>query len=228
MEPRFIADTDELIALDKPAGLIVHSDGRTKEPSLAAWLIGRFPFLKDVGEPWISPQGEEVRIAGLVHRLDRGTSGIIIAAKNNDAWRRLRDAFRTRLVEKRYLGYVYGNVGPAAGRVVAEIRRTKEAPKRWYAHPTDESDPRAAITDWRVLMRRAEATLLDIRPRTGRTHQIRVHLASIGHPIIADHLYAPEREPIMGFTRPALHAADITVEGVRYTAPLPPDFAAVQ
>jgi 23S rRNA pseudouridine1911/1915/1917 synthase len=228
MEPIVITETRSLIAIHKPAGLITHADGRTEEPSLAEWLIARFPYLAEVGEAWISPQGQRVRIGGLLHRLDRGTSGVLLAAKNSDAWRDARDAFRAHTVEKTYLAYVYGAMEESAGRVVAEIMRSSEKPKRWYARTTSERDRRAAITDWRLVRQLPEAALLRLSPKTGRTHQIRVHLASIGHPVVADHLYAADKASLLGFARPALHALRIVIGGETFEAPLPPDFAAVQ
>lgn len=238
MEPVCIVEeTDDLLVLNKPAGLIVHSDGRTVEPSLAEWVAEHYPALAGVGEPWVSPQGESIPVCGIVHRLDRTTSGVVLAAKTPDMFSYLKQEFKERRVAKAYRAFVYGHMESGTGRIVAEIARTSEAPKRWYAKPCEESDTRAAITDWAVLDRRADpatgeaVSLLDICPLTGRTHQIRVHLASIGHPIIGDYLYASESPLLLGFARPALHASEIAFEwkGMRcsFAAPLPDDFVRV-
>ena len=234
MEPKVIAENEWHIAIDKPAGLIVHSDGRTIEPSVADWLLAQWPELKDVGEPWLSPQGETTLRPGIVHRLDRTTSGVMIVAKTQGAYQYLKGEFKARRVEKTYHTFVYGHPQADAGRIVAEIDKGG-TPKKWFAKDTVEGDVRAAITDWRVLKRmqaeKGEAvSLLEAKPRTGRTHQIRVHLAHIGHPIVADHLYASDRAPLLGFTRPALHAYSISLalssaERVEYIASEPPDFA---
>lgn len=230
--PTVIAETSDLLVLNKPAGLIVHSDGRTVEPSVAEWVAEKYPALVSVGEPWMSPQGESVRVCGIVHRLDRTTSGVLLVAKTQEMFSYLKGEFKARRVEKTYHALVYGNVEGESGRIVAEIARTGTVPKRWYAKPRDENHPRAAITDWRVL-RRFETggkpvTYLELSPKTGRTHQLRVHLASIGHPIIADHLYAPDKPALFGFTRPALHAYSISVilkcERKTFVAPVPAGF----
>ena len=227
MEPRVILETDEVVALDKPAGLIVHSDGRTNEPSLAEWLAKERPECKGVGEAWVSPQGERIEVNGIVHRLDRSTSGVILAAKSNEMFAYLRSEFKAKRVQKEYRAIVYGAIADS-GEIVAEIARTSVAPRRWYAKPCERSDVRAAITEWRLIQRLDNASYIAVTPRTGRTHQIRVHLASIGYPLVADHLYAPEIPPRFGFTRPALHALRISFakDGATYeaTAPLPPDF----
>ena len=249
--PRILAETGELLVLDKPAGLIVHSDGRTEEPSVAEWLTEHYPALREMGEPWVSPLGQVVPIAGLVHRLDRTTSGVLLAAKTQEMYAYLKNELKERRVEKVYRAYVYGHMEKEEGRIVAEIMRAEifladtsalenpsvvakratssRPPKRWYARETDENDKRAAITEWKLLKKLDGASLIEAKPLTGRTHQIRVHLASIGHPVVADHLYAAEQKPLFGFERPALHAYSISLtlpEGERatYTAPLPPDF----
>ena len=231
------------MALDKPAGLIVHSDGRTQEPSLAQWLLREYPALERVGEPWISPQGERVLLPGIVHRLDRTTSGVIIVAKTPEMYAYLKNEFKERRVEKVYRAFVYGHMETAQGKIVAEIMRTKKLPRKWYARACEETDNRAAITEWSLIKHLADpntgepASYVEVRPLTGRTHQIRVHFASIGHPIVADHLYRGDRassEEVlrpagrMCFARPALHAYSISLvlKGKKETfvAPLPDDF----
>lgn len=237
LEPHVIAENEWLIAIDKPAGLIVHSDGRTLESSVADWILKTYPALQDVGESWTSPQGEIVLRPGLVQRLDRTTSGVMIVAKTPDAYTFLKNEFKERRVEKTYYAFVYGHPQVDTGRIVAEIDKGG-TPKKWFAKNTTESDVRAAITDWKVLQRfrtkEGDAvSLLEVRPRTGRTHQIRVHLAHVGHPIIGDHLYAQDMPSLLGFMRPALHAYALSVvmpDGVvqSFLAPEPEDFIVAQ
>jgi len=232
--PEVLAETADVVVLNKPAGLIVHRDGRTLEPSVADWVLTKYPALAAVGEPWVSPQGEIIPLPGIVHRLDRSTSGVMIMAKTPEMYRYLKQQFKERKIEKTYVAWVYGHPSISSGQVVAEIVRTSGSPKRWAARLTDEKDKRAAITKWKVLKEiKDEATgelvsLLELKPLTGRTHQIRVHLASIGHPIVADHVYAPDRALILGFNRPALHASsmsfDVAGEQQTFAAPLPEDF----
>ncbi len=247
--PRIIAETDEIVVVDKPAGLIVHSDGRTSEPSLADWILKEYPALAGVGEPWISPQGESILLPGIVHRLDRTTSGVMLIAKTPEMYTYLKNEFKERRVEKVYRAFVYGHMETGEGKIVAEIMRSSEPPRRWYcrpqvptndpsARPCVENDNRAAITDWRLLMHLADtetgelASYIEVQPKTGRTHQIRVHLASIGHPVVADHLYAAYSTPVLGFKRPALHAYNISfiMKGSReiFTATLPDDFKRIE
>ena len=224
--PTVIAETDDVLVIDKPAGLIVHSDGRTIEPSVADWVLENYPTLRDVGEPWISPQGETIALPGIVHRLDRGTSGVMLIAKTNEVYAYLKNEFKERRVEKTYLAYVYGEMEAEEGRIVAEIARTTTPPKRWYAKPREESDVRAAITDWKLLKKLEDASYIEVHPKTGRTHQIRVHLASIGHSIVGDPLYALDHPPA---PRMYLHASSITLtlpggKKPTFTALLPQDF----
>lgn len=228
-EPHVLAEHELFVVIDKPAGLIVHSDGRTHEPSLADWIAQKYPSLRGVGGAWISPQGEHIALNGLVHRLDRKTTGVIIAAKTQKAFDYLRQEFKERRVEKKYLAWVYGVPKEKEGIIIAEIMRSSEPPKHWYARSCTSDDPRAAVTEWKFIQSKDGASLVELIPKTGRTHQIRVHLSSIGYPIVADHLYARDHDPILGFTRPALHASSIALtlpngERVEYQAPLPEDF----
>lgn len=230
-----IAENQFLTAVDKPSGLITHSDGRTIEPSLAEWLIERYPERADIGEPWVSPQGESIRVAGLVHRLDRATSGVLIAAKTAPAFSFLREEFRARRVSKTYRALVYGHIREDAGVVSAEIVRTSSPPKRWEALPRDITHHRTAITEWRILAcgsyEGVPVSLIELYPRTGRTHQLRVHVAHIGHPVLSDPLYAGPHAAVQPCRRLMLHAYACALthpDGSRgeYVAPMPAEFAA--
>lgn len=236
MEPTILYEDNDVIVIAKPAGLIVHSDGRTAEPSVADWVLERYPTLRDVGEPWTSPQGEIILRPGIVHRLDRGTSGVMILAKTKDAHAFLKKQFEDRTTEKRYRAFVYGHPKKDSGVIEAEIVRIRSMPPRWGVARAEESKKhRAAITEWSVLSRGTDSAIgekvayLETCPKTGRTHQIRVHLKYLGYPVVCDPLYANGRPCLFGFNRPALHAFSLSLtlpSGERRTfeAPLSDDF----
>lgn len=239
-------EDNDVVVVDKPMGLIVHSDGRTVEPTLAEWVLTRYPEVSGVGEPWVSPQGETILRPGIVHRLDRATSGVMVIAKTAVAYTFLKAQFQDRKVEKEYRAFVYGHPKEDSGTIEAEIVRIRSTPPRWGTRRAgEEKKHRAAITDWQVLCRGAE--YLDVRhlnlsspisflalfPKTGRTHQLRVHLKHLGYPIICDPIYAASRPCLLGFSRPALHAHRLTVilpsgEARTFEAPLPHDFVVAQ
>ncbi len=236
MNPPILYEDSDIVVIAKPTGLITHSDGRTQEPSVAEWAFAQYPSLRDVGEPWTSPQGEVILRPGIVHRLDRGTSGVMVLAKTKEAYAFLKQQFEDRSTEKRYRAFVYGHLTEDAGTIEAEIVRIRSLPPRWgVARAGEERKHRAAITEWRVLARGADpaigekASYLEVRPKTGRTHQIRVHLKHLGYPVVCDPLYAKGRPCLFGFARPALHAFSLSIllpSGERRTfeAPLPDDF----
>lgn len=234
-DPRIIYEDDDVLVINKPAGLIVHSDGRTAEPSVAEWVVQHYPSVAGVGEPWISPQGETIDRPGIVHRLDRTTSGVMVVAKTQSAYAFLKDAFQKRTVSKEYLAYVYGEMKEDRGVIDAEIERVRSTPPRWGVVRGGGNPGRAAVTGWEVVKRGTDTetgekvSLITARPKTGRTHQIRVHLQSIHHPIIADALYAKGKPHLLGFERPALHAYRLSLalpsgEERMFEAPLPSDF----
>ncbi len=237
-EPIILYEDADVLVINKPAGLIVHSDGRTVEPSVAEWVLEHYPSVRGVGEPWTSPQGEVIDRPGIVHRLDRTTSGIMVIAKRAGAHAFLKEQFQSRSIEKEYRAYVYGQPKDEGGIIEAEIGRTRTDPPRWSAQFGKKGNLRAAITEWSVLKRGADQSgekvaLLSVRPKTGRTHQIRVHLKAIHHPIIADPLYATGKPLLLGFTRPALHAYSLTLmlprgERVTFEAPFPADFLSAE
>lgn len=237
-EPLVLYEDDDVLVVDKPAGLIVHSDGRTQEASVAEWVAATRPSMEGVGEPWVSPQGEVIDRPGIVHRLDRTTSGVMVLAKTHEAHAFLKAQFQARAVQKDYVAFVYGHSKEDGGVIEAEIGRSRQHPKRWSAQFGKKGSLRAAITEWGVLGRAEDkesgekVMYLRCAPKTGRTHQIRVHLKAIHHPIVCDHLYAEGKPCILGFKRPALHARSLTLalpsgQGGSlhtFTAALPGDF----
>lgn len=236
MDISVIYEDDDISVINKPAGLIVHFDGRNEESSVVDWVLEKYPETAEVGEDWKSPQDEIVPRPGIVHRLDRTTSGIMIIVKTKDAHACVKEQFRSRTIEKNYVALVYGHPKEDSGTIDMEIGRTKKKPRTWSAQPGKSGTLRSAITEWKVLDRVIDTktdelvTYLSAHPKTGRTHQIRVHLKAIHHPIVCDHIYASKRPCLFGFERPALHAQSISfnlLSGERKTfeAPLPEDFA---
>lgn len=235
-EPTIIYEDADVLVINKPTPLIVHSDGRTAEPSVSDWILARYPELKEVGESWTSPQGEIVPRPGIVHRLDRTTTGVMIIAKNQEAHAFLKQQFQDRSTEKVYDAIVYGHPKENEGVIEMEIGRTKTDPPRWSAQFGKRGTLRAAITEWKVLKRGIDpetgekVTHLEARPKTGRTHQIRVHLKAIHIPIICDAMYAAGKACLLGLMRPALHARSLTItlpsgERKTFEAPRPADLA---
>ena len=221
---------DELmLVVNKPAGLVVHADGKTKEPTVCDWFALRYPESGDVGEPITLSDERIIKRPGIVHRLDRDTSGVLVLAKTQEAFSFLKEQFKQRTIEKIYHAFVYGAVKNLTQIIDRPIGRSKNDFRRWTAQRGSRGVMRDAITQVDVVTRGEEATLLSVKPKTGRTHQIRVHLKAINYPIVCDSLYAPDRPPILGFTRLALHALSIRVprpngEAIEATAPLPDDF----
>jgi 23S rRNA pseudouridine1911/1915/1917 synthase len=197
-------EDDDLVAIDKPAGMVVHAGAGVHSGTLVNALLHRFGALSGVGGA-LRP--------GIVHRLDRFTSGVLLVAKNDAAHRALAAQFSSRQVEKIYLALVHGVVKLENGRIERPIARDPVRRTRMTARL---ERGRAAWTEYRVLRRFAGFTLLEARIGTGRTHQIRVHLSSIGHPVAGDTLYGA---PAKGAGRPPLGRYFLHAHRIRFRQP---------
>ncbi|PIR38761.1 MAG: RNA pseudouridine synthase [Candidatus Zambryskibacteria bacterium CG10_big_fil_rev_8_21_14_0_10_42_12] len=222
-------EDDDVLVLDKPAGLLVHGDGRSVEETLVDWIHEQYPDIQDVGEDARVATGEIVKRPGIVHRIDRDTSGVIIVCKTAESFAHMKRQFQTRQVEKHYKAFVYDNIKEDEGVIDKPIGRSPKDFRQWSSENNARGELREAETRWKKIISTKTCAFLEVIPKTGRTHQIRVHLKYIEHPIVADPLYAPQRAKLLGFERLALHAHQIsfeTVSGkkVSVEAPYPRDF----
>ncbi|MBA2384389.1 MAG: RluA family pseudouridine synthase [Actinobacteria bacterium] len=215
MDLDVVWEDEHLLVVDKPAGLVVHPGAGNATGTLVHGLLE----LDAAG-------GDEER-PGIVHRLDRDTSGLLVVARSEEAHARLQDAIRRREVERRYLALVKGTPRSRTGRIDAQIGRDRIDRSR---HSLDTPTPREAVTWFEVLELLDPRTLLEVRLQTGRTHQIRVHLAAIELPVCGDPLYGVAGD--LGLERQFLHAAALAFdhplsgERIETESPLPPDLAA--
>ncbi len=247
----------DFLALNKPSGLVVHPDGKTKEAALTDWILKKYPRLKNVGEPLVlnheskglnyEPEKENSNSSsrnskftthtssiilrpGIVHRLDRETSGVILIAKNKRSYAVFKKQFQRHSIKKVYHAFVHGAFPTPEGLIDRPIGRSATDFRRRSAGRGARGELRDAVTYYRVIKASPSVSYVEILPQTGRTHQIRVHFQAIGHPVVGDVLYAPHLPRLLGFTRTALHASelqfsDFSGKRVSVEAPLPRDFA---
>ena len=209
-------EDEHLVVVDKPAGITMHPGAGTTAGTLAAQLV----TLGAVG-------GADPDRPGIVHRLDRDTSGLLVVARSADAFSALQEAIRCREVERRYLGLVKGRPRSRTGRIDAPIGRDRRDPTK---RSLDTEESRDAVTWFEVVETLPEHTLLDVRLETGRTHQIRVHLAAVDLPVAGDPSYGVKGD--LGLERQFLHAHrlrfvhPVTREELDLESPLPEDLVA--
>jgi 23S rRNA pseudouridine1911/1915/1917 synthase len=209
-----VYEDEHLLVIDKPAGLVVHPAAGHEGETLVNRLVG------------LGAAGGDPARPGIVHRLDRGTSGLLLVARSETAYERLSAAIRERQVERRYLALVRGAPKSRTGRIDAAIGRDRTDRTR---RSIDTETPRDAVTWFAVRERLGERTLLEVRLETGRTHQIRVHLEAIGLPVSGDPVYGAARD--LGLDRQFLHAHALAFDhpttGTRlaFESPLPSDLA---
>lgn len=215
-----IYESPDFIVVDKPSGLVVHPAPGVSEPTLADGLIARYPELVGLGTDPLRP--------GIVHRLDKDVSGILVVARTQPMFQHLTTAFAARQVDKQYVALVIGRLANPAGTINFPLSRQVNDRGRIAARPEAGDDTRAAITHYVVRQQFQQVALLDISIETGRTHQIRAHLAALGYPIVGDKLYRPKQLNFKSSPgRVFLHAAslsftDLSGDRQTFSSPLPP------
>lgn len=222
---RILFENDDVMAVDKPAGLLVHGTKGKREPSLADALVRH--------DPSIAKAGEDPSRPGIVHRLDKLASGVLVIAKTPEAYLSLKRQFMERRTRKEYLVLVYGRLPKDTGTIRLSLARSKRL-GRMVARP-EGGDGKEAVTHYEVLARFKTATLIRARIETGRTHQIRAHFRAIDHPVVGDPLYRKmhmKNIHSIPLLRLFLHAERLTVELLggetkTFETPLPPELQAV-
>lgn len=210
VELHIVYEDDHLAVIDKPANLTVHPAPGETQPTLIGAILHRWPEVSKISD---DDQDADPLRPGLVHRLDRDTTGLLMIAKNADSLRSLRDQLRQRTMDKRYLAVVVGAPDPPAGLIDAPIGRDPADPRRMAI--LDRARP--SQTGYETVEQFSDAALLECRLITGRTHQIRVHLSAIGHPIAGDAMYGL---PTPLIDRQALHATRLTIRHPVTSEPL--------
>lgn len=254
MKIKILFEDKNILVLDKPSGISVHGDGKTKEKTISDWLLLNYPSIKNVGESLLVEKGggltEKILRPGIVHRLDKETSGVLLVAKNQKTFLFLKEQFQNHKIKKVYRAFVYGFVSdPKAslatgkrGIINAPIGRSSKDIRAYTAGRGARSPLRDAVTEYIILNKFTDTkkeeqkknqehqfTYIEAYPKTGRTHQIRVHMRYINHPVVSDPLYKGSKDKSLGIDRLALHAYSITFtmpngETKIIESPLPLDF----
>lgn len=231
-EIEILFENNDVLVINKPVGLSVHSENANASGTLVEWFLAQVPDALGVGEPKFDQDGKEIERSGIVHRLDKDTSGVMIMAKNQEAFLFLKDQFKNRRVKKEYRALVYGLLHERWGTIDRPIGRSAKDFRLRSAQRGAKGKLRDAVTDWeRIGQGEYEDetfSYLKLMPKTGRTHQLRVHLKAVDRPIVGDVLYAGKKLALssnLGLERLALHAHILELdlpkgEAKRFVAPM--------
>ena len=217
---KIIYENKDVLVVNKPAGINVHPDKNHQTGTLIQEILKIHLEIKNVGEDLLRP--------GIVHRLDKDTSGIMIIAKNQPTFEYLKNQFQSRKIKKTYIALITGELRQKNGVINLPIGRSKSSPVKRLASPKARGKLREAITEYKILENFNNYTLVEVYPKTGRTHQIRVHFKAIGHPIVCDKLYSKSISCPFGLSRQFLHASSLELtlpdkSQNRFEAGLPDD-----
>ncbi len=259
MKINILYEDKDILVIDKPSGISVHSDGRSKEKTISDWFIKKYPKSKNVGEN-LESNGKVIKKPGIVHRLDKETSGVLLLVKSEKAYTYYKDLFKNRKIKKTYVAIVEGLFKNNSGVIKEPIGRSPRDFRRKLAGRGARGEMREAITEYKVLSSceifslcalprskdrvgtladkkfhktPVKVSLVEINPKTGRTHQIRVHMKYVNHPIVCDNLYNPKGVCPANLGRLALHAKSLEFENqkgvkIKVESKIPEEFEKLQ
>ena len=229
MKIKILYEDKDILVINKPSSIAVHGDNKSKDKTITDWVLENYPKMKGVGEPM-----GDIDRPGIVHRLDKETSGVLVLAKNQKSYTYLKEKFKDRKIKKVYHVIVSGFIKNDSGMINKPIGRSPSDFRRRLAGRGARGEMREAVTEYKVLKRFEDRngekfTYLEVMPRTGRTHQIRVHMKFFSHPVVCDSLYNPGTSCPEGFNRLALHAKtiefmDLKGKVLKIESPLPKEF----
>ncbi len=224
---KIIYQDQNIIVIDKPSGLKVHPSGFEENDTLVNGLLAKFPEIKNVID---GSQGSELR-PGIVHRLDKDTSGIMVIARNRQSFDELKKIFQERKIAKKYLTFVYGHLKNKKNTIKKPIARAENRKKQIIAHKKTRTKIREAVTEYEVIKEFNDYSLVEAMPRTGRMHQIRIHFFSLGNPVVGDQKYKSKKiRAAKEVRRQLLHAQKLEFElfdkKYSFESELPGDFRA--
>jgi 23S rRNA pseudouridine1911/1915/1917 synthase len=226
---KIIYEDDDVVVVNKPPGILSHPDGRGGGISVSEWFARTYPQSANVGEDEILASGEVIKRPGVVHRLDKDTSGTLLLAKTQPFYSFLKKQFQKKEIRKTYLAFVWGEMKKDEGLINVPIGHSKSDYRLRGVGRGIKGISHEAITRFRVEGRNNGFSFVRVLPETGRTHQIRVHFKAINHPIVCDLLYGKKDGCALGFDRLALHSFRIEFFGkgkkrIKVESPLPNDF----
>jgi len=224
MKISILYEDSDILVINKPNGILVHPDGQSKEKTISDYFLKKYPEMEEVGES-IFNQGKEIKKPGIVHRLDKETSGALILAKNQKAFIFLKKQFSEQKIKKTYFALVFGWLKQDQGIIDKPIGRSPNDFRRRLAGRGARGLLRQALTEYQVLKRfiinkketenQIKVSLVAIYPKTGRTHQIRVHFKFLNHPLLNDQLYNPKGFYFSELKYLALHASQIEFQNLK-------------
>jgi len=190
--PEIIQKNKNYLVIEKPTGLLVHPAPGSNEPTLVDWLVKKFPQVKKISDPEALKRNDQTYRPGIVHRLDKEVSGLMLIALNQKTFEYYKKQFKLKRVEKKYLAVVHGQMPLGSGQINFEISRSSEG-SRMAAHPAGSNKGLKSLTEYNIVKTSKQYSLAEINLYTGRTNQIRVHFQAIGHPIVGDKLYCQKK-----------------------------------
>jgi 23S rRNA pseudouridine1911/1915/1917 synthase len=207
--PKVIEKTKDYIIIEKPARLLVHATKTSKDATLVDWLVKKFPKIKKITDPTSLLKRDMIYRPGIVHRLDKDVSGLMLICLNQDSFDYYKQQFKTRKVQKEYTALVHGHLSKKHDTIEFEISR-KATGGMMAAHPKNSDKGKPSITEYNVEQEFIKATLVKIKLLTGRTNQIRVHFLALGHPLAGDTLYKLRQKQNLQPERLLLHASQLS------------------